>query len=98
MTQVNFNLKVDNDNKVKFDAICSKLGISATSVMYIFYNKFISEEGFPFDLRVNDISKKIMKFSLQTAEILKDYDPIKNTGAKNEDEAFELFMRERKTK
>ena len=50
MAQTNVNIRIDEDVKRKFDAICDELGMSMSTAFNIFAKAVVRSEGIPFDL------------------------------------------------
>lgn len=56
------NIKVDENDKREFNAICEKLGLSMSEAINIFIKAVIRERGIPFELKLpkpNDFTKKV---------------------------------------
>ena len=50
MAQTNVSIRIDEDVKRKFDAICDELGMSMSTAFNIFAKAVVRSEGIPFDL------------------------------------------------
>lgn len=54
MAQTNLNIRIDEDLKNQFDALCNNIGMSMTTAICIFAKKAITEQRIPFDVTAND--------------------------------------------
>ena len=54
MAQATYSIRLDKDKKTKFDAICERLGLSASAAFSTFVNKTIEKRGLPYDLTLED--------------------------------------------
>lgn len=54
MAQTNLNIRIDEDLKNQFDALCQNIGMSKTTAICIFAKKAITEQRIPFDVTAND--------------------------------------------
>lgn len=52
MAQTNVNIRLDDDVKQQFGAICDDLGMSMSTAFNIFAKAVIRTDGFPFDLNL----------------------------------------------
>lgn len=50
MAQTNVNIRMDQDDKLLFDAICRELGMTMSTAFNVFAKAVIRQGGFPFDL------------------------------------------------
>ena len=50
MAQATYSIRLDKDKKTQFDAICEKLGLSASAAFSTFVNKTIEKRGLPYEL------------------------------------------------
>lgn len=50
MAQTNVNIRLDEDVKQQFNAVCEELGMSMSTAFNIFAKAVVRKDGFPFDL------------------------------------------------
>lgn len=50
MAQVNINIRMEEDLKSQFDALCKDMGMSMTTAMTIFAKKMVRESKIPFEI------------------------------------------------
>ncbi|MCL2611080.1 MAG: type II toxin-antitoxin system RelB/DinJ family antitoxin [Defluviitaleaceae bacterium] len=55
MEQIEFNIIVDSELKIKAEKIFNKLGISLDEAINLFFLKTIETQGFPFSVDKEDI-------------------------------------------
>ncbi|GHU49585.1 hypothetical protein FACS189459_1520 [Bacilli bacterium] len=95
--QILVNLKVDQTKKEKFDKLCEMFGFSASSLFYIFFNKFIEEEGVPFEISAKKYniegSIKMKKYFEELHNLPSHKEFIKSLNFKNEEEADKHFFK-----
>jgi DNA-damage-inducible protein J len=48
MSQANINIRMDEDLKQKFDAMCKELGLNMTTAVTIFARQVVREQAIPF--------------------------------------------------
>ena len=53
MANTTVNVRMDDKLKKKFDDICTKLGLSMTTVITIFVKKMIRENRLPFEVSLD---------------------------------------------
>ena len=71
-------VRYNDDSKAQAEAIASAIGISLSSAISIFLNRFVAEKGFPFD--VTAPTKKQALFSGADMDVLFS-EAIKNSSA-----------------
>lgn len=54
MAQTNINIRMDEDLKRQFEALCQNIGMSMTTAITIFAKKMVNENKVPFELTGND--------------------------------------------
>ena len=50
MAQTNVNIRIDENDKMLFDEICSQLGMTMSTAFNVFAKAVIRQGGFPFEL------------------------------------------------
>jgi DNA-damage-inducible protein J len=58
MKQVTVNFKMNEDTKMRFDAVSNQLGISASTLYNLFAKNVIAYKKLPFSICVEDEQKK----------------------------------------
>ncbi len=53
MAQTSLNIRIDEDDKRLFDAVCGQLGMSMSTAFNIFAKAVIRRQGFPFELNLD---------------------------------------------
>lgn len=48
MAQATYSIRLDQDKKAKFDKICDRLGLSASSAISVFVSQTVEDNGLPF--------------------------------------------------
>ena len=51
MAQVSMTVRIDAQQKMKFDALCSQFGMSANTAMNIFINAVVRLRSIPFEIK-----------------------------------------------
>ncbi len=54
MAQTNLNIRMDENLKKSFDALCDDLGMSMTTAICVFAKKAVMEQRIPFEVNAND--------------------------------------------
>ena len=54
MAQVSMTVRMDSQLKQKFDALCSRMGMSANAAMNIFANAVVRTRSIPFKIDLNE--------------------------------------------
>ncbi len=53
MAQTTFTIRMDEDVKREFNAICENIGLTMTTAFCVFAKKAVSEQKIPFELTAN---------------------------------------------
>ena len=53
MAQTTFTIRMDEDVKREFNALCENIGLTMTTAFCVFAKKAVSEQRIPFDLTAN---------------------------------------------
>lgn len=53
MAQTTFTIRIDEDVKREFNALCENIGLTMTTAFCVFAKKAVSEQRIPFDLTAN---------------------------------------------
>ena len=53
MAQTTFTIRMDEDVKKEFNALCENIGLTMTTAFCVFAKKAVSEQRIPFDLTAN---------------------------------------------
>ena len=53
MAQTTFTIRMDEDVKKDFNALCENIGLTMTTAFCVFAKKAIAEQRIPFDLTAN---------------------------------------------
>ncbi|HCA04515.1 MAG TPA: type II toxin-antitoxin system antitoxin, RelB/DinJ family [Ruminococcaceae bacterium] len=64
MAQTNVNIRMDESTKKAFDAFCSEVGLSVSSVFNMFAKKVVREQRIPFEITAdipNDETKRAIE-------------------------------------
>lgn len=54
MSQTSLSIRMDEDLKNEFGALCENIGMTMTTAFCIFARKAVSEQRIPFDVTAND--------------------------------------------
>lgn len=54
MAQTNLSIRMDEELKREFDALCGEIGMSMTTAICIFAKKAVREQRIPFELTANN--------------------------------------------
>ena len=57
MAQTSMTVRLDNQLKAKFDAICAEFGMSANTAINVFVNAVIRTKSIPFSIKTNKEDK-----------------------------------------
>lgn len=63
MAQTNITIRMDQDDKSSFSAICEKIGMSVTTAFNIFVKAVIREEKIPFELSAKSSNLEFFEIS-----------------------------------
>ena len=58
MAQTNVNIRMDESTKKAFDAFCSEIGLSVSSVFNMFAKTVVREQRIPFEISTEVPNKK----------------------------------------
>ncbi|MBQ1308249.1 MAG: type II toxin-antitoxin system RelB/DinJ family antitoxin [Ruminococcus sp.] len=64
MAQTNVNIRMDESTKKAFDAFCSEIGLSVSSVFNMFAKTVVREQRIPFEITTevpNDTTKRAIE-------------------------------------
>lgn len=76
MAQTNVNIRMDENTKKAFDAFCSEVGLSVSSVFNMFAKKVVREQRIPFEITA-EIPNTVTAAAMESAEKGKDvYGPF----------------------
>jgi addiction module antitoxin, RelB/DinJ family len=53
MTQVNVNIRIDDELKKEFDTVCGELGLSMTAAFTVFAKTVVRQQKIPFEISAN---------------------------------------------
>ena len=86
MAQTNVNIRMDESTKKAFDAFCSEIGLSVSSVFNMFAKTVVREQRIPFEIRLNVPNR-------DTLEAFEEIDNIKKgkIKAKTYDDVDEMM-------
>lgn len=87
MAQTNINIRMDEELKRQFEALCQNIGMSMTTAFTIFAKKMVSENKVPFALTANDPFAG-MPDTITTQEEL---DAVITEAIKEQEESGELY-------
>lgn len=59
MAQTSINIRLDEDLKKEFNALCEDLGLNITTAINIFIKKSVNEWGIPFEVKAEKSNKKV---------------------------------------
>lgn len=79
----NVNVRIDQNLKEEAEEIFSKLGITASTAINLFYKQVIRENGIPFELKLDVPNRK-------TVKAIKESEKIAKAGKKGCDNIEEL--------
>ena len=72
MAQTNINIRMDEELKRQFEALCEELGLTMTAAITIFAKKTIRERGIPFEVSAVRSSRFNPYFSKSTHQAILD--------------------------
>ncbi len=61
MAQTNVNIRMDESTKKAFDAFCSEIGLSVSSVFNMFAKTVVREQRIPFEIKAEVPNKETIK-------------------------------------
>ena len=50
MTQINVNIRMDDELKKEFDTVCGELGLSMTAAFTVFAKTVVRQQKIPFEI------------------------------------------------
>ena len=83
----NINVRIDSDIKANAEKVFSKLGLTPTTAITLFYNQVIRTNSIPFELKADIPNKVTMKAIDEVDEMEKN--PNKYQSFKSADELME---------
>ena len=84
----NINIRIDKAVKEKAEKVFSKLGITPTAAITIFYHQVIRTNGIPFELKANEPNENTLQALAELEEMEKhpeDYKTYDNVDELMED-------------
>ena len=67
MAQTNVNIRMDESTKKAFDAFCSEVGLSVSSVFNMFAKKVVREQRIPFEI-TTEVPNSVTMTAIEAAE------------------------------
>lgn len=61
MSQSNVNIRIDEDDKKRFDEICGQLGMTMSTAFNVFAKAVIRQGGIPFELNVSSPNRETLE-------------------------------------
>ena len=83
----NINIRIDKDVKEKAEKVFSKLGITPTAAITIFYHQVIRTSSIPFELKANEPNENTLQALAELEEMEKHPEDYKTYD--NADELME---------
>ena len=81
MAQTNVNIRMDENTKKAFDAFCSEIGLSVSSVFNMFAKTVVREQRIPFEIST-EFPNSVTTAAIEAAEKGKDiYGPFDSVEA-----------------
>lgn len=81
MAQTNINIRIDEKTKKAFDAFCSEIGLSVSSVFNMFAKTVVREQRIPFEI-TTEVPNNVTLAAMESAEKSKDvygpYDSVES--------------------
>ena len=81
MAQTNINIRMDEKTKKAFDAFCSEIGLSVSSVFNMFAKTVVREQRIPFEI-TTEVPNNVTMAAMESAEKGKDvygpYDSVES--------------------
>ena len=76
MGQTTFTIRMDEDLKREFNALCENIGMTMTTAICVFAKKSIAEQRIPFALTSNSVPSKKIRIGVAKGKlsIPKDFD------------------------
>lgn len=70
MSQATFSIRMDEDLKKQFDAICEEMGMSATTAFNIFARTVVRQKRIPFEISASE-TKEEQNNTISTEKLMK---------------------------
>ena len=67
MPQTNVNIRMDESTQKAFDAFCSEVGLSVSSVFNMFAKTVVREQRIPFEI-TTEVPNSVTKAAIEAAE------------------------------
>ena len=83
----NINIRIDNDIKAKAEEVFSKLGLTPTTAINLFYHQVIRTRSIPFELKLDIPNDKTLKAIEEVEEM--ESNPHEYKGYSNVDDLME---------
>lgn len=76
MGQTTFTIRMDEDLKREFNALCENIGMTMTTAICVFAKKSIAEQRIPFTLTSNSVPSKKIRIGAAKGKLStpKDFD------------------------
>lgn len=73
----NINIRIDESIKANAEKVFSKLGLTPTTAIILFYNQVIRTNSIPFELKVDTPNKETLEAISEVKEMEKNPDQYK---------------------
>jgi len=70
VTQINVNIRMDENLKQEFDALCRDLGLTMTAAFTVFAKTVVRRQGIPFDI-AKDVPNDTTKAAIREVQAMK---------------------------
>jgi len=70
MTQINVNIRMDNDLKEEFDRLCRDLGLTMTAAFTVFARTAVRKQGIPFEIS-KDVPNAETRAAIEEVQAMK---------------------------
>ena len=87
----NINIRIDQEIKNKAEVVFSKLGLTPTTAIILFYNQVIRTNSIPFELKVDEPNQVTMDAYKEVEEMEKNPQNVKTY--KNSKELMEDLLK-----
>ena len=87
----NINIRIDNSIKSGAEAVFSKLGLTPTTAITLFYNQVIRTNSIPFELKAEEPNRTTLKAFKEVEEMEKNPENVKTY--KNSKELLEDLVK-----
>lgn len=81
MAQTNINIRMDEKTKKAFDAFCSEIGLSVSSVFNMFAKTVVREQRIPFEITTevpNNVTLAAMESAEKSNDVYGPYDSVES--------------------